>query len=127
MSIDNDNDTTRIDSSTDSRITNNTKKTRRMRKKLSKKQEAVSGRRNKTLELYMSGANETEIAKTLQVSQATISVDLKVIKEQSKEKIQTIIDSELPLAWAKARKALQYIQKEAIAIANDDKTNVIFV
>jgi hypothetical protein len=78
---------------------------------------------NKTLELYMTGANETEVAKILQVSQATISVDLKVVKEQSKVTIQNIIESEIPMAWAKARKALQYIQKEAIAIANDERTN----
>jgi hypothetical protein len=124
LSTEDNNNTTSSNTNTDSTITNNSKKKkRRMRKKLSKTQEAVQWRRNKVLELYVSGSTETEIARTLQVAQSTVSVDLKAVKEQSKATIHNIIESEIPMAWAKARKALQYIQKEAIQIANDDKTN----
>ena len=85
-------------------------------KKQTKKQFQIEWRRSKCLELYMTGASQTEIAEILQVSQGLISQDLAHIRDESREQIQNIVTHEIPLAWAKARKALQFLQREALHI-----------
>jgi predicted transcriptional regulator len=49
-------------------------------------------RRGKVLELLSKGHSQTEIAKTLNVSNALISLDLQYIKEKAQKELETHIE-----------------------------------
>jgi predicted transcriptional regulator len=58
------------------------------------------------------GKSQADIARTLQVHEATISNDMDYLREQSKQNIQKYIDSILPLEYEKTLVGLTAILKE---------------
>jgi Trp operon repressor len=58
-------------------------------------------RRGKVSELYSKEYSQTEISKILNVSEATISRDIKVLKIQARENIDNLIDEQLPEEYSK--------------------------
>jgi hypothetical protein len=75
------------------------------------------------MERYMKGMSQVEISKELQISPELVSLDLKHIREESKKSLNNIVERELPLAFTKARRSLQFIQKEALKVWEHAKTD----
>jgi predicted transcriptional regulator len=70
-------------------------------------------RRRQVFEMSSKGQSQTEIAKTLQISESTISRDLDYLREQSKTNIKKYIDERLPEEHEKCLVGLNAITKEA--------------
>jgi DNA-binding CsgD family transcriptional regulator len=70
-------------------------------------------RRRQVLELSSKGQSQIEIAKTLQISESTISRDLDYLKKQAKENIKKYIDERLPEEYEKCLVGLTAILREA--------------
>jgi predicted transcriptional regulator len=70
-------------------------------------------RRRQVFELSSKGQSQTEIARTLQISEATISRDLDYLRAQSKHNIKKYIDERLPEEYEKCLVGLNAITKEA--------------
>jgi predicted transcriptional regulator len=73
----------------------------------------VDWRRRQVFELSSKGHSQIEIAKTLQISESTISRDLDYLKEQSKDNIRKYIDERLPEEYEKCLVGLTAILREA--------------
>jgi predicted transcriptional regulator len=73
----------------------------------------VEWRRRNVFELSSKGLSQLEIAKTLQISESTISRDLDYLKQQSKENIRKYIDERLPEEYEKCLVGLTAILREA--------------
>jgi predicted transcriptional regulator len=84
-------------------------------------------RRGKVLELLSKGNSQTEIAKTLNVSNALISLDLQYIKEKAQKELETHIEEKIPLEYTRAMTGLNSILKKAnetLENATDTKTKL---
>jgi predicted transcriptional regulator len=83
--------------------------------------------RRQVFELSSKGQSQTEIAKTLQISEATISRDLDYLRAQSKHNIKRYIDERLPEEYEKCLVGLNAITREAWNTANqtEDKREKI--
>jgi DeoR/GlpR family transcriptional regulator of sugar metabolism len=57
---------------------------------------SVEWRRNKVQELASQGYNQSEISRTLQISQSTINRDIAYLRQQAKSNIKRYIDERLP-------------------------------
>src|SRR6188472_4419576 len=73
----------------------------------------VEWRRRQVFELSSKGHSQLEIAKTLQISESTISRDLDYLKQQSKQNIRKYIDERLPEEYEKCLVGLTAILREA--------------
>jgi predicted transcriptional regulator len=73
----------------------------------------VEWRRRQVFELSSKGHSQLEIAKTLQISESTISRDLDYLKQQSKDNIRKYIDERLPEEYEKCLVGLTAILREA--------------
>ena len=73
----------------------------------------IEWRRNKVLELASQGLNQSEISRTLQVSQPTINRDFILLRQQAKQNIRKYIDERLPEEYEKCLVGLNSIVKEA--------------
>jgi predicted transcriptional regulator len=73
----------------------------------------VDWRRRQVFELSSKGQSQVEIAKTLQISESTISRDLEYLKQQSKQNIRKYIDERLPEEYEKCLVGLTAILREA--------------
>jgi DNA-binding Lrp family transcriptional regulator len=73
----------------------------------------VEWRRRQVFELSSKGQSQTEIARTLQISESTISRDLDHLREQSKHNIKRYIDERLPEEYEKCLVGLTAILREA--------------
>jgi len=73
----------------------------------------VEWRRRQVFELSSKGQSQIEIAKTLQISESTISRDLDFLRQQSKHNIKRYIDERLPEEYEKCLVGLNAITKEA--------------
>jgi transposase len=87
----------------------------------------VEWRRRQVFELSSKGQSQTEIAKTLQISESTISRDLDYIRQQAKENIKRYIDETLPEEYEKCLVGLNAITREAWTTvqSTDDKRQKI--
>jgi hypothetical protein len=65
------------------------------------------------LELASQGLNQSEISRTLQISQPTINRDLSYLRQQAKQNIRKYIDERLPEEYEKCLVGLNSIVKEA--------------
>ena len=81
--------------------------------------ETLQWRRSKVLELSSEGHNQTQIAKILQVSLATINSDIQHLRQQAKENIKQYIDEKLPLEYQKCLVGLDAILWRTWQIANN--------
>ncbi|MFL6461963.1 MAG: helix-turn-helix domain-containing protein, partial [Nitrososphaeraceae archaeon] len=82
------------------------------------KMQQVEWRRRHVFELSSKGQSQTEIARTLQISESTISRDLDYLREQAKTNIKRYIDERLPEEYEKCLVGLNTITKEAWNTAN---------
>jgi predicted transcriptional regulator len=87
----------------------------------------VEWRRRQVFELSSKGQSQTEIARTLQISESTISRDLDYLREQSKTNIRKYIDEWLPEEYEKCMVDLTAILREAwnTAQSTEDKREKI--
>lgn len=85
-------------------------------------QRIIELRRSKVLELNSKGFNQSEIAKTLNISEPTVSRDIKSLRYQAKENIRNYIDNELPAEYDKVLVGLSLILKEAWITADKATT-----
>lgn len=76
-------------------------------------------RRERVLVMLSQGLNESEISNQLNVNQSTICRDIKVIKKQSQETIQSITRDILPYEFGKCFISIEQLLKEAWIIFND--------
>jgi transcriptional regulator len=75
------------------------------------KQKEIEYRRAKIIELKACGLSQTEIAKQLQVSDASVCLDLQYLREQAKSSIKNYITEILPLQYEVCLHALDSILK----------------
>lgn len=84
-------------------------------------------RRGKVLELLAKGHSQTEIAKTLNVSNALISLDIQYLKEQAKKELETHLSDKLPFEYSKAMTGINNVLKRVSEISDsaaDNKTKM---
>jgi DNA-binding transcriptional regulator LsrR (DeoR family) len=74
----------------------------------------VNSNTNSNLELASQGLNQSEISRTLQISQPTINRDLSFLRQQAKQNIRSYIDERLPEEYEKCLVGINSIVKEAI-------------
>jgi hypothetical protein len=74
---------------------------------------SLEWRRSKVLELASQGLNQSEISRTLQISQPTINRDFVFLRQQAKQNIRSYIDERLPEEYEKCLVGLNSIVKEA--------------
>jgi hypothetical protein len=77
----------------------------------------VEWRRRQVFGLSSKGQSQTEIVKTLQISESTISRDLDYLRQQSKDNIKRYIDERLPEEYERCLVGLTAITKEAWTIS----------
>jgi predicted transcriptional regulator len=94
---------------------------------MSTKMQQVEWRRRQVFEMSSKGQSQTEIARTLQISESTISRDLDYIRQQAKENIKRYIDETLPEEYEKCLVGLNAITREAWTTvqSTDDKRQKI--
>ncbi len=73
----------------------------------------VEWRRRQVFELSSKGQSQTEIGRTLQISESTISRDLDYLKTQSRHNIKRYVDETLLEEYEKCLVGLNAITKEA--------------
>jgi Trp operon repressor len=78
----------------------------RMKDSNGKGAKAISWRRAKVLELTSQDNSQVEIAKALQVGEATISRDLSYLRQQANENLKTHIQGKLPEEYQNKRMIL---------------------
>ena len=78
-------------------------------------------RRSKVLELLAKGHSQTDIAKSLNVSPALISIDVQYIREQSKKRLESHFQEQLPYEYARAMTGINATLKRASEILEEIK------
>jgi predicted transcriptional regulator len=73
----------------------------------------IEWRRSKVQELASQGYNQSEISKTLQISQPTTNRDITYLRQQARTNIKKYIDETLPEEYEKCLIGLNAITKEA--------------
>ncbi len=75
-------------------------------------------RRSKVLELSSEGRSQSEIARIMQISSATVSMDIQFLRREAKENIRRYIDERLPFEYQKCLVGLDAILRKTWDIAN---------
>jgi transcriptional regulator len=78
-------------------------------------------RRSKVLELSSQGYTQSEIAKTLQVSQPSVNRDLTYLAKQAHENLQTHIQQTLPLEYKRCMNGINQVLKQAWQISQSSE------
>jgi len=73
----------------------------------------IEWRRSKVQELASQGYSQTEISKTLQISQPTINRDISYLRQKARANIKRYIDERLPEEYEKCLVGLTAILREA--------------
>jgi predicted transcriptional regulator len=87
------------------------------------KADQLQWRRSKVVELRARGLNQTEIAHELQVSKASISLDIQYLRNQAKESIKEYVTEHLPEQYQVCLTALDEIIKRAFDIIETSSDN----
>jgi predicted transcriptional regulator len=90
---------------------------------LSTKTEQIEWRRSKVVEMRARGLSQTEIAHELQVSKASISLDMQYLRSQAKESIKEYVTDHLPEQYQVCLTALDAIIKRAFEILETSPDN----
>jgi transcriptional regulator len=90
---------------------------------LSTKAEQLQWRRSKVVEMRSRGLSQIEIARQLQVSEASISSDIQYLRNQAKETIREYIIEHLPEQYQVCLTALDAIIKRAFDILETSPDN----
>ena len=83
----------------------------------------IQWRRSKVVEMRAKGMSQTEIARELQVSEASISLDLQYLRNQAKESIKEYVTEHLPEQYQVCLTALDAIIKRAFEILETSPDN----
>ena len=92
-------------------------------RKLSDKKTQILLRRGQITELYSKGLSENEMARELDVAQATISSDLRVMRNQALTKTQTFTEKELPHEIDSLMVSNKLLTKKAWAILDNEESS----
>jgi transcriptional regulator len=90
---------------------------------LSTKDEQLEWRRSKVVEMRSRGLSQTEIAHELQVSEASISLDIQYLRNQAKESIKEYVTEHLLEQYQVCLTALDAIIKHAFEILDTSHDN----
>jgi predicted transcriptional regulator len=90
---------------------------------LNTKIEQVEWSRSKVVELRSRGLSQTEIAHELQVSKASIGLDMQYLRSQAKETIKEYVTEHLPEQYQVCLTALDSIIKRAFEILESSHDN----
>jgi len=85
--------------------------------KISNNNNKINWRRDKVQEFSIKGFSQAEIARMLQISEATISRDIDYLKQIAQETIKNHIQKKLPYEYTKCISGLEEIIKEGWIIA----------
>jgi predicted transcriptional regulator len=91
--------------------------------KIKPKASEIEWRRSKVVELRARGLSHTEIARELQVSKASISLDMQYLREQAKGTIREYVTEHLPEQYQVCLSALDTILKHAFEILETSEDN----
>jgi transcriptional regulator len=86
-------------------------------------QQQIEWRRAKVIELRARGLMQAEIARELQVSKQSISLDMKSLREQAKASISLYLTEHLPEQYQVCLCALDTILKQAYTILQESHDN----
>src|SRR5918996_3304920 len=78
-------------------------------------------RRSKVLELLAKGHTQSDIAKSLNVSPALISIDVQYIRDQSKKRLETHFQDQLPYEYARALTGINATLKRVSEMLEENK------
>jgi transcriptional antiterminator len=95
-----------------------------MSTKVGQQQQQMEWRRSKVVELRARGLSQIEIARELQVSKQSISLDMKHLREEAKDSIKEYLTEWLPEQYTVCLSALDTILRHAYTIlqqAHDNK------
>jgi DNA-binding CsgD family transcriptional regulator len=88
----------------------------------------INLRRSRVLELLSKGhTNQAEIARTLNISEPTVSRDIRFLKERARKELETHIQERLPFEYSRAMTGINNVLKRAseiLDIATDNKTKL---
>jgi hypothetical protein len=84
---------------------------------------AVSWRRAKVLELTSQGNSQVEIARVLQVGEATISRDLSYLRQQANENLKVHIQGKLPEEYQNCTTGINQVLKICWEIVNKSRNS----
>lgn len=84
------------------------------------KEEAISLRRGRVAEMIAKGFNQSQIAKEVRASEATISRDVEELRSQAIKNVESHIEN-LPHAWETAKLALEGLIRKANEILASDE------
>ena len=87
------------------------------------KPEQLQWRRSKVIEMRSKGMSQIEIARKLQVSEASISSDIQYLRNQAKEAIREYVTEHLPEQYQVCLTALDEIIKRAFDILENSHDN----
>jgi predicted transcriptional regulator len=87
------------------------------------KADQLQWRRSKVIELRSRGLSQIEIARELQVSEASISLDIQYLRNQAKEYIKEYVTEHLPEQYQVCLTALDVIIKRAFEILETSHDN----
>jgi hypothetical protein len=87
------------------------------------KAEQLQWRRSKVIEMRSRGLNQIEIAQQLQVSEASISLDMQYLRSQAKESIKEYVTEHLPEQYQVCLSALDTILRHAFDILKTSDDN----
>jgi hypothetical protein len=85
--------------------------------------QTLEWRRSKVLELSSEGRNQSDIARILQVSPATVNADIHFLKQEAKENIRRYIDERLPFEYHKCLVGLDAILCKMSDIATNTESS----
>jgi orotate phosphoribosyltransferase-like protein len=80
---------------------------------LEQERQAIEWRRNKVMELNSKGFSQADIARTLQITEATISRDVKFLNEQSRSNMRKLVDQKLPYEFERCLTGLTCILRDS--------------
>ncbi|MFL6426269.1 MAG: hypothetical protein ACJ71R_22135 [Nitrososphaeraceae archaeon] len=94
-----------------------------MSTKTKSKDEQLQWRRSKVVEMRAKGLSQIEIARELQVSEASITSDIQYLRNQAKESIKEYVTEHLPEQYQICLTALDAIIKRAFKIVEISPDN----
>jgi IS30 family transposase len=91
--------------------------------KIKFKEKEISWRRSKIIELRGYGLSQTEIAKQLQVTDGTISLDMQYLREQAKASLKEYTPEALPMQYQVCLSALDTVLQNAFVMMQKAEDN----
>jgi sigma-70-like protein len=85
--------------------------------------QTLEWRRSKVLELSSEGRSQSDIARILQISPATINTDIQFLKQEAKVNIRKYIDERLPFEYHKCLVGLDAIVCRMSDIVNNTESD----